>query len=220
MLKFVYIVFIAFIFVACGVETSSSDKTISSTIIPTTPDDGTTTPDDGTTTPDDGTTTPDDGTTTPDDGTTIPDVNSVFDTVGAIYDVNGCNSSSYRIATDSSTSGELDGENGSSAVQIVGQGLVIRSEYLDVNLDRDSQWVTLFYKGFPSSVDLDLQGITSYTMEDVFYLSYDLAWADESISGIDNRMYIQSNKGEKPACYRLDLDDIIGSNITVQKVYR
>jgi hypothetical protein len=143
---------------------------------------------------------------------------SDFDTVNALEDSNACNSGTYRIVSDASYGGELDGENGASSMIADGQGLVIRSEYL--SQDYKSTWVTLYHRSFPTPNNLNLQGVANYTMDGVFALSYDLAWADKSISGIDNIVYVQSDKSEKPACYRLTLDTIVGNEIKVQKVYR
>lgn len=144
---------------------------------------------------------------------------SDFDTSNAIEDKNACNASTHPfVVSDASYGGELDGENGSAPAISYGQGLVVKSEYL--SQDYESTWVYLYHKSFPTSDDLNLQGATSYTMDNVFQLSYDLAWADESISGIDNIVYIQSSKTEKPSCYRVTLNTITGSEVDVQKVYR
>ena len=227
MLKFVLFFLMTVFFSACGVDTSSSPAESSGTVLtdsdlvisdpidsnPVVQDPGTDEP--GTSDP--GTSDP--GTSDP--GTSEPAVNpskSYFDTVDAIEDPNACNSSFYNFVRDASYGGEQDGENSASSVIIDGQGLVVRSEYL--SQDYATTWVTLFYKPFPTPDNLGLQGVSSYKMENVFYISYDLAWADESIPNINNRVYIQSDKGEKPACYRLDLNNIVGSQLDVQKVYR
>ena len=232
MLKFVLFFLMTVFFSACGVDTSSSPAESSGTVLtdsdlvisdpidsnPVVQDSGT----DDSGTDDSGTDdsgTDDSGTDEP--GIDEPSVNpnsSSFDTVGAIEDPNACNPNFYNFVKDASYGGELDGENGASSAIVDGQGLVVRSEYL--SQDYATTWVTLFYKSFPSPDDLNLQGVTSYKMENVFYISYDLAWADESIPNINNRVYIQSDKGEKPACYRLDLNNIVGSQLDIQKVYR
>lgn len=236
MLKFVYSLFIVIFISACGVDTSSSpmgnildnDGTGINTPVDTDPNPDTNTTDTNTTdTTDTNTTDTTDTNTTDGDvvvpgdtdtNTTEPDIESYFDTVGAIFDADACNPTGFRIASDASYNGSQIGENGASSFIIVDQGLVIRSEY--VSSDTPSTWVTLFYKRFPDASQFNLQGVTSYKMEDVFYLSYDLAWSDESIPDVDNRMYLQSNKFEKPYCYRLDLNNTVGSRIGVQKVYR
>lgn len=209
MLKFVLIGMIVIFLSACGVETSSSPLETTSVVVITDPD--VTDPD--VTDPD--VTDPDTTDPVTDPGTGI---NSSFDTTNAIEDPNACTTSGYRTASDASYGGSLVGENGSDGFVIADSGLVIRSEHL--SQDNPSTWVTLFYKGFPSPDDLNNQGVTSYLMGGVFYLSYDIAWSDESIVGIDNRMYVQSDKDEKPVCYRLDLNNISGSLIDIQKVYR
>ena len=211
MFKFLLILVTVVFLSACGVDTSSSPY-----ITAANTGDNTDTPDDNITSSDDNIT-DDDGTSTG-GGTSSGDTESLFDTVDAIEDPNACTSNGYRVASDASYGGSLTGENGSDGFVIPEHGLVIRSEYL--SQEDASTWVTLFYKGFPSFEDLNLQGTTSYKMDNVFYISYDLAWADESISGINNRMYVQSSKAEKLLCYRLDLNNITGSLIGIQKVYR
>ena len=159
----------------------------------------------------------------------VPPVNqstSEFDVVGAIADPNACTISGTKSyndpVPDASYGGELDGENGSaSAIATVGEkqvGLVISSEYL--SQEYADTWVTLFYRSAPDSVDLGVQGVASYKMDDVFFISYDIAWADESIPDIDNVVYVKSDKTAKPSCYRLTLNSVVGSEIDVQKVYR
>jgi len=227
MLKFLLFLLITVFISACGVDTSSSPAESSGVVItdsdlivsdpidsnPVVEDPGTDNP--GTSDP--GTGNPG----TDDPGTGNPGVNpddSDFDTVNAIEDPNACNPNTYSFARDASYGGDENGANGADSTIIDGQGLVIRSEYL--SQDYITTWVTLFHKSFPTTENLNLQGVTSYKMENVFYISYDLAWADKSISDIDNRVYIQSDKGEKPACYRLDLNNIDGSKLNAQKVYR
>ena len=218
MFKFVIAFFITVFLSACGVDTSSSasesgnevstdsDLVVSNTIDPNPIMDVS----DGS----DGT----DSSDSSDDPieTVNPNI-SDFDTVGAIEDSNACNSN-YNIVNDASYGGELDGENGANGAIANDQGLVIRSEYL--SQDYQSTWVMLYYNRFPTFDDLNQQGSQSYTMDNVFNLSYDLAWVDESIEGIDNIVYVQSEKTEKPSCYRLTLNSITGSEIDVQKVYR
>ena len=226
MLKFLLFLLITVFLSACGVDTSSSPAESSGAVLtdsdlvvsdpidsnPVVEDSGTDEP--GIDEP--GTDEP--GTDEP--GTDEPSVNpnkSDFDTVDAIEDSNACNSN-YSFVRDASYGGDEDGANGASSSISDGQGLVVRSEYL--SQDYATTWVTLFHKSFPNSDNLGLQGVSSYKMENVFYISYDLAWADESIPNIDNRIYIQSDKGDKPACYRLDLNNIDGSQLDIQKVYR
>jgi hypothetical protein len=156
-----------------------------------------------------------------DSGSTTQKEDSVFDTKDAVYDPNGCDALNYRTARDASYNGVNKGENGSDFFSVSGQGLEIRSEHLEGSSTYlDKTWVILFYKTFPDRASLGLQGYTGYLMEGVFYLSYDIAWSDQSIGGIDNTIYIQSNKDTKPACYRLVLNNIVGTLIDVQKVYR
>ncbi len=207
MLQFGLVVFIVLFMSACGVETSSSpyDSTTSGTSVPTDPND----------------TNPTDP-TSPESNTSDPDaIDSTFDTLGAVYDANACNVNSYKFVSDTSYSGTQTGENGASLLSVIGNGLMIGSEHLEPDTNNASKtWVTLFYKSFPDPASLDIQGYASYLMDGVFYLSYDIAWSDESIPNVDNTVYIQSVKDEKPACYRAVLNSAIGSDIDVQKVYR
>ena len=220
MMKFALSFLITVFFCACGVDTSSSsretdlevlsdsDLVVSNPIDPNPIDLGGSTDPDTPNTPD-----------TPDTPVIIVNPSlSDFDTVGAIEDANACNVATYRFVSDASYGGQEDGENGASSSIADGQGLVIRSEYL--SQDYLSTWVILYHKSFPTPSDLNLQGVANYTMIDVFSLSYDLAWADESIAGVDNIVYVKSDKSEKPSCYRLTLNTIVGDEIDVQKVYR
>jgi len=218
--------FLLFLLSGCGVETSSSVSSNTGTVIDTTTNPSTT-PDTGTdsgTSDTNSTTSSDDNTTSvvdSNDTTTQPDVevpDTAFDYVDAIEDPNACSTIGYRVVSDASYDGASSSENGASGFIVADQGLVLRSEWM--SQDNASTWVTLFYKGFPSVEDLNNQGVTSYKMEDVFYLSYDIAWSDESIEGITRTMYLQSKKDEIPDCYRLELNSTIGSRIGVQKVYR
>jgi len=152
--------------------------------------------------------------------------NSMFDTTNAVYDSSACNANIYRVASDASYGGSKSGENGSGLFQATDssgntQGLWIGSEHLEAEPDkRKKTWVILYYKSFPDPSSLNTQGETSYTMDGVFQLSYDIAWSDKSINGIDNKVYVQSANGEKPSCYRIYLDKEIGSQLEVTKVYR
>ena len=180
---------------------------------------------DGDTTDPGDTVDPDNGDTTDpgDSGTTDPDpADSIFDTTGdVVYDADSCNANFYRTASDASYNGGGISENGSSFFNVEGQGLQIRSEHLVSDpADASNTWVTLFYKTFPSQSDLGLQGSTTYLMDGFFFLSYDIAWSDESIPGISNTLYVQSAQTTKPSCYRLVLDSVTGQDISVQKVYR
>jgi len=203
MLKFIIGLFVLLFISACGVETSSSlaDSTTS----------GSTTSTDTT-----------DSTNSDSNGTTDPTtIDSTFDTVGAEYDANACNVNTYKFVSDTSYSGTETGENGSSLISVVDNGLMIGSEHLEPDpVNASKTWVTLFYKSFPDPTQLGLQGFASYLMSGVFYLSYDIAWSDESIPNVDNTVYIQSVKDEKPACYRAILNSITGADIDVKKVYR
>jgi hypothetical protein len=146
---------------------------------------------------------------------------SDFDTVGAIYDASACNASTYQIARDASYNGVNVGENGSKFFSVRDQGLEIRSEHLEGDsVNGGKTWVTLFYKSFPDIRSLNLQGSTSYLMDGVFFLTYDIAWSDKSIPGIDNTMYVQSAITTKPSCYRLILNNVVGTQISMKKVYR
>lgn len=212
MYKFVFSLLLIFLISACGVITSSSEtKKLSP------PTDGNNTDINGTDDdPGDGDGDGGDG------GGGTPDPGSIFDTDNAIYDANACNAAAaYRTASDASYGGDEIGENGAAFFIIDGQGLQIRSEHLESETaDLDKTWVTLFYKSFPDSTNLNIQGAAGYKMEGVFYLFYDIAWSDESIGGIDNTLYVQSYKDKKPVCYRLILNSVTGNQIDVQKVYR
>ncbi len=206
MLRFVAVLFIVLFLSACGVETSSSpyDSAMSGTTIGTTDSTDTT-----------------DATNTDSNITDATTIESTFDTVGAEYDANACNVNTYKFVSDTSYSGTQTGENGASLLSVIGNGLMIGSEHSEPDTNNAYKtWVTLFYKSFPDPASLDIQGYASYLMSGVFYLSYDIAWSDESIPNVDNTVYVQSLKDEKPACYRLILNSIIGSDIDVQKVYR
>jgi len=221
MMKFGFAFLLTVFFNACGVDTSSSSKEMvmeqltDSDLIASNPIDPN--PVDSTQT-DESTGSTDETDET--DETVAPTVSGVtdFDTQNAIEDPNGCYPGTYRIIKDASYGGQSEAENGAAGSVAQDQGLVINSDYLSQEyLDT---WVTLYYKGFPTSSDLGVQGATTYTMSGVFALSYDLAWADESISGIDNIVYVQSEKTAKPSCYRVTLNSIDPSNIDIQKVYR
>lgn len=185
-------------------------------------DDNTTSPDDNNTTPDDGNTDPDDGNTDPDDDNTIDPEDSIFDTTGnVIYDANACNATLYRTARDASYNGDSESENGSSYFIVENEGLNINSLHNEGSPSNAGKtWVTLYYKSFPTKNDLGLQGSASYELEDFFSLIYDNAWADESISNVNNTVYIKSLKTEKPSCYRLGLNSVSDQEADLQKVYR
>jgi hypothetical protein len=206
---------------ACGVETSSSITSGQEVTQPPSQNPNPPTPPQNNN-GDTNNTVPDQNSTNGDNGNSgnskIPDTD--FDYKDAIEDPNACYTIGYRISSDASYDGSSLNENGASGFIIADQGLVLRSEHMSQN--NASTWVTLFYKGFPGVSHLNNQGVTSYKMEDVFYLSYDVAWSDQSIDGITNVMYLQSKKDEdgKPDCYRLELNSTIGSRIGVQKVYR
>ena len=209
MYKFVFSLLLIFLISACGVITSSSDtKKLSP------PTDGNNTDINGT---DDDPTNGNGG----NGGDTPSDPDSIFDTVNAIYDANACNAATYRTASDASYGGDGIGENGAAFFIVDGQGLQIRSEHLESESeDLDKTWVMLFFKSFPDSSNLNVQGAAGYKMDGVFYLFYDIAWSDESIDGIDNTLYVQSFKDTKSVCYRLILNSVTGNQIDVQKVYR
>lgn len=156
-----------------------------------------------------------------DTGTDTLKEDSQFDTNDAIYDANACKADLYFTARDASYNGDDSAENGASFFSVVGQGLELRSEYLDGDSSNNSKTiVTLFYKSFPDQKHFNIQGYTSYLREGEFILSYDIAWSDFSITGIDRTLYVQSNKSTKPTCYRLVLNTALGSEIDVKKVYR
>ena len=160
----------------------------------------------------------------------IPVVNpsiSEFDVDGAIEDKNACTSSGFADPVlDASYGGEEIWENGASSSiavknlggELVSVGLVIRSEY--VSQDYENTLVTMYYRSPPSTLDLDVQGVANYKMDGVFFISYDLAWVDESLPNVDNVIYVKSKKTLKPSCYRLTLNSVVGNEINIQKVYR
>lgn len=209
MFKVILISFLLLFFTACGVETSSSAWKSSAN------------GDGNVTDPDNNVTDPDDNTTDPDIPDNPDDPTSIFDTVNAIYDANACNANFYRVVSDASYAGNQTGENGAGFYAAEGQGLEIRSEHLEAEVENlDKTWVSLYYKSFPDPSALNKQGLTSYLMDGVFYLTYDMAWSDESVAGLDNTLYVKTLKNAKPFCYRLVLNTAIGSMIDVQKVYR
>jgi hypothetical protein len=231
MLKVLISLLIVVLFSACGVSTSSSADEATTSNVPT--DSGSDNGLDGLDLIDpnpivsgsDGVDTNETNTTpgggAVDTGTDEIKKNSIFDTNNAVYDASACNSATYRIARDASYNGINSGENGSDFFSVNAHGLEIRSEHLEGSASYlDKTWVSLFYKPFPDSKSLNLQGYTGYLMEGVFYLNYDIAWSDTSINGIDNTVYVQSNKDTKLVCYRLVLNNIVGTLIDVQKVYR
>jgi len=230
MMKLLVSIFVILFFCSCGVDTSSNQvgaapssggsqtntDTTLDLIDPNPIHSGSNTGENNTTNDTNGT-----GGTGGTGGTTVDPTTSTFDTVGAVYDAKACNASSYLTARDASYNGINTGENGANFFSVAGQGLEIRSEHLEgESANAAKTWVTLFYKSFSDKKSLGLQGDTAYLMEGVFYLIYDIAWSDESIGGIDNVMYVRSDIGTKPACYRLGLNSIVGTQIDVQKVYR
>ena len=217
------LVFIGFLLSACGVNTSSSDKrsvtnsalSDPSNVINSNPVSST-----GSTGSTDSNSS---GGSTGSGGST--DLNcsdtAVLECTNAVFDANACTASTYKIAQDAAYDGTSVGENGSKFFNVVGQGLAIKSEYLvGSSADAAKTWVTLFYKAFPSPQNLGLQGYTSYSMKGFFDLSYDIAWSDASIANIDRTMYVKTNQGNLPVCHRLILNNIDGTLINVQKVYR
>ena len=189
------------------------------TTVPDDSDDNVTIPDDS----DDNVTVPDDS----DDNVTIPDddnttIDSIFDTTGdVVFDTNACNANLYRTAADASYNGSTTSENGSNFFNVEGEGLQIRSEHLEGSPANASKtFVTLFYKIFPTTNDLGLQGSTSYVLEGFFFLIYDNAWVDESIPNVNNTVYVLSAQTEKPSCYRLVLNSVTDQEADLQKVYR
>ena len=159
--------------------------------------------------------------TDPDPGPDTTKEDSRFDTNAAIYDENACDPTFYKIARDASYLGVNTGENGAEFYGVEENSLGIASAHVEgssANLAKT--WVQLYYKAFPSIENLGLQGYSSYYMEGVFHLTYDIAWSDSSIIGIDNVIYVESQKTVNPSCYRVTIDNIIGTLIGVQKVYR
>ena len=213
---FLLVFFVSLFFVACGVDTSSSvsDPKANKPVSQTTPG--------GVTQPVDGQQTSDTNVSTDVNNTNVDHAkNSLFDTNGAEYDPYACNGNLYRVASDASYSGTKSGENGATLFPVNGQGLWIGSEHLEAEPEnKDKTWVMLFYKAFPDPASLGVQGSTSYTMNGVFQISYDIAWSDTSISGVDNKVYVQSANGKKPSCYRMYLNQVDGSKLEVTKVYR
>jgi len=146
---------------------------------------------------------------------------SIFECSNAVYDAEACNGLNYKIASDASYNGMDPAENGSDFFHIANEGLSIRSEHLEGSSANSAKtWVTLYYKSFPSPQDLGIQGYTNYLKPGYFQLSYDIAWSDTSIANVDRIMYVRTNQGLKPECYRLNLNNVDGKLIDVQKVYR
>ena len=174
--------------------------------------------------PPDNNTTPPDGNSTlpPDNNVTPPDDNStIFDPTDALYDGNACNANYYHVASDASYIGELVQENGANFTSISEDGLWLRSDHLEADTSKkEKAWVYLYYKPFPDRTKLGFLGESSVALSGVFEVVYDLAWTDQNLSGLDNTLYVQSNKTQKPSCYRFTLDQINGSDINITKVYR
>jgi len=230
-MKFLFAIFLILSIAGCGVNSSSGTNASSYNGGNNNNggDDGSTGGDDGNITSpgDDNNTTPpgDDNNITPPDngGTPLPDpADSIFDTTGnVVYDANACDGNSYRVATDASYNGDSLSENGSNFFIVDGEGLNIRSEHVVSSPANASKtFVNLFYKTFPTKGDLGVQGTSSYLHEGFFFLTYDNAWTDGSIPGVDNTVYIQSASTEKPTCNRLILNSIGEQVADLQKVYR
>lgn len=149
------------------------------------------------------------------------DTNTRYECNDAVYDANCCSALSYKTASDASYNGTDPAENGSDFFNVANEGLSIRSEHLEGSAsDAAKTWVTLYYKSFPTPSDLGLQGYTSRLKTGLFHLSYDIAWSDTSIPNVDRTMYVRTNQGTKPACYRVNLNSVDGASIDVQKVYK
>ena len=224
------VVLVAIVLHGCGVETSSSVSNQDTVVNPGTtnnqPNNNTTNPDTNTSNGDNKTTNPSDKNTTISSDPCKEDC--LYDKVDALYDANGCDANLYRIASDASFNGDLNGENGATFTVVDGQGLEINSEHNEADSSNAYKtWVTLFYKTFPDLNSLGNQGYKSYNKKGVFFLSYDLAWSDKSIGGIDNTVYIRSMKNavegdssKKPSCYRVTLNGNDADASDVQKVFR
>ncbi len=218
MLKFCLIIITLLLLNSCGVNTSSSSSRNSKSLNQTGSTNGSNTNNSGS----DNNDTNSSGSTT---STSSLD-DALFDTVDAEFDANACDGSTYKFASDASFGGSEEGANGSSLFFVADQGLWIGSEHLEADAQsRNKTWVILYYKSFPDSTLLNTQGSTSYIKEGIFVLSYDIAWTDASIPNVDNTVYVlsanyDSDKGEKPSCYRAKLSSVSGSSLSVSKVYR
>jgi len=150
-----------------------------------------------------------------------PTFQYLFDQENAILDFNACDATKYRFARDASYNGDVSGANGSTFSIIDGQGLEINSEYNVGDVQKqDKTFITVFYKTFPDVNSLNLQGYTNFILAGIFSISYDIAWSDKSIGGIDNILYVQSLKTTIPSCYRLELNNIDGTQLSAIKVTR
>ena len=217
MMKLFTLILVVTFVTSCGVFTSSSSSSLanSNSTVPTDPN---------STVPTDPNSTDPNSTIPTDPNSTISKVcseDSVFECNGAVYDKNSCSALSYKTASDASYNGKDPAENGSDFFNVANEGLSIRSEHLEgSSADSAKTWVTLYYKSFPTPKDLGLQGYTGYLKSGFFYLLYDIAWSDTSIANVDRIMYVKTNQGKKPACYRLNLNSVDGASIDVQKVYK
>ena len=228
MMKTAFVLLVALLLNSCGVDTSSSSKeptvtTNSGDVIDQNPIGGGDTISNGSgTSNSSGTSNGSNGSGSSGSSTEpLCDENSTFECKDATYDVHACDPTSYRVASDASYNGASLSENGSDFFEVRDQGLWIKSEHLEgSSADQDKTWVMLYYKPFPEPTSLKNQGYTSYVMDGVFYLTYDIAWSDGSINGLDNRLYVQSNKNSTPACFKVTLNNVDGKLIDVQKVYR
>ena len=226
-MKTIFMLLMILLLNSCGVDTSSSTKTTAPVdVIDQNSIDGgevTNSTEDTTNSTEDTT----DSTNVTDSTDTInpSDANCsedlVYECGDASYDTDSCSALTYKTVSDASYYGTDPAENGSDFRSAEGEGLSIRSEYLEGNsADLYKTWVTLYYKSFPDTTSLGLQGYTSYIKSGYFFLTYDIAWSDTSIEGVDRTMYVRTNKDDKPSCYRLILNTIDGTQISIQKVYR
>lgn len=214
--RLIVLFLLSLLLISCGVDTSSSDSIEVSNIVDDSTNPINPNPIDSI---DSGST--DSGST--DSGSTDSNCEetSFYECSDAVYDLNACTALSYNTASDASYNGTDSSENGSDFFNIGDEGLAIKSEHLEGSSENLSKtWVTLYYKSFPVSSSLGLQGYTGYVMDGYFYVTYDIAWSDTSISGIDRTLYVKTNQDEKPVCRRLILNSVDGASIDVQKVYR
>ena len=136
-----------------------------------------------------------------------------FMSIDALYDANACDEESYSVVTYSPSSG-------ANPLHVTLDGLWIEPEPLESSLG-ERRHIWLYYRSPPNSSLLNQQGVSTYIKKGVFRLSYDIAWSDGSIEGVDNMLYIKvSDPNEISSCYRAILSSAIASEIEVTKVYR
>ena len=195
-MKVLVFVLMTLLFVGCGVESDSSDGTLTSSS-------GT---GGGTDTNDTNGT--DNNDTNSSGGTVVVSdpSSSGFDKTDAEEDSNACIINAVFQTLDDSSFDPLAAADSVNGVEIA-------SQYA-YSTDLDATKVVLFYPNLSAAL-LDQQ---LHIYEDNYRFSYDKAWSSNNIATV----YIRTPKDSNGAysCYRYELDSLSGSSITKTKVYR